>query len=372
MLHRLYFSNDLPTVDQVEEIRFSDLPFREGSALERDLEELIANNVNLIEQDEEETMLVIGRQIRTGTGRVMDLVAIDNTGALTLIEVKRDMHDVRSRVDHAEIQSVRYAASLAALRTTDELVIHLFAPYIRKFVDTSKVDMGSRTPEEWARKKLTDFLNNNQVPSNRVNHTQNIVLIGGSFDEDTKSAAAWMAANELPIRVIEVRPCQVGSEYCLDVQQVIPVPEYQDFYTDINRQPRSKSLSKSGPVGARRKRLGRADLFEAGYLRRGDEIFVSLDPEKRATVLDRKYCEFDGEKLTYLQWARQITGWSSVNIFQVMVLVSTGETFGTLRERLESEILEGREDTLVETDVGESGTYAMDSVRTVEIGGADE
>ncbi len=55
-----------------------------------------------------------------------------------------------------------------------------------------------------------------------------------------------------------------------------------------------------------------------------------------------------------------------------MVLVSTGETFGTLRERLESEILEGREDTLVETDVGESGTYAMDSVRTVEIGGADE
>ena len=351
MLHRLDFSNDLPTVDQVEEIRFSDLPFRDGSALERDLEELIANNVNLIEQDEEETMLVIGRQIRTGTGRVMDLVAIDNTGALTLIEVKRDMLDVRNRTDHAEIQSVRYAASLAALRTADELVIHLFAPYIRKFVDTSKVDMGSRTPEEWARKKLTDFLNDNQVPSNRVNHTQNIVLIGGGFDEDTKSAAAWMAANELPIRVIEVRPCQVGSEYCLDVQQLIPVPEYQDFYTDINRQPSSKSLSKSGPVGVRRKRLGRSDLFEAGYLRRGDEIFVSLDPEKRAIVLDQKYCEFGGEKLTYLQWARQITGWSSVNIFQVMVLASTGETFGTLRERLEDDILEGREDTLIEMDV---------------------
>lgn len=49
MLHRLNFAGDRPTVEQIEEIRFSELPFREGAALERDLEDLIAENVNLID-----------------------------------------------------------------------------------------------------------------------------------------------------------------------------------------------------------------------------------------------------------------------------------------------------------------------------------
>lgn len=356
MLHRLDFSGDGPSVDPVEEMRFSELPFREGAALERDLEDLIANNVNLIESNEEETMLLIGRQIRTGTGRIMDLVAIDNTGALTLIEVKRDMLDIRSRADHAEIQSVRYAASLAALRTADELVIHLFAPYIRNYVDMSKVDMGSRTAEEWARKKLTDFLKDNQIPDNRVNHKQNIVLIGGGFDDDTRSAAAWMAANGLPIRVIEVRPCLIGTEYCLDVQQLIPVPEYQDFYTDINRRPSSRTSSSGGPTVTRRQRLGRAELFEAGLIRAGDTIYVSIVPEKRATLLDHKYCDFNGTKMTILEFGKLVTGWSSVNIFQVMVRGDSGETFEALRERLEAEVEERAEGTELE----------MEAVRTVQ------
>jgi hypothetical protein len=67
-------------------------------------------------------MLVIGRQVINETNRRMDLVALDNTGAIILIEVKRDPKDMMYRKDNAEIQAVRYAASLATLRTIDDLV----------------------------------------------------------------------------------------------------------------------------------------------------------------------------------------------------------------------------------------------------------
>ena len=117
MLVRLVLGDNAPTLEEAEDVSFASLPIRAdgSSAKEADLEDLITNNVNMIEAtgDDDETLLVIGRQVRTSTGKVMDLVALDNTGAITLIEVKRDTRDVKARSDHAEIQAVRYAASLA-------------------------------------------------------------------------------------------------------------------------------------------------------------------------------------------------------------------------------------------------------------------
>ncbi|MFH1465461.1 MAG: hypothetical protein ABIO70_13825 [Pseudomonadota bacterium] len=233
MLVKLSIQNDAFEAEEVEALEFSSLPLRKGNAArEADLEDLIAHNPSLIEAsgDEDETLLIIGRQVSTATGKRMDLVALDNTGALILIEVKRDTRDVAARKDNAEIQAVRYTASLATLRSIDEIVVMLYGPYIEgNETDEWKAQGGGRSATEWARKKLLDFIEANHIAPERVNHAQKIVLIGGGFDKDTLSAAAWMACNGLPLRVIVVSPHRLGRDFVLDIRQIIPPPRQRQL-----------------------------------------------------------------------------------------------------------------------------------------------
>src|SRR5687768_14352841 len=91
MLIRLVSNGDRLTFEETEEVPFSSIPIGTKAALEAHLEEMIAENVNLIEasadDDGAETLLIIGRQVITDSGKRMDLVALDNTGAIILIEV---------------------------------------------------------------------------------------------------------------------------------------------------------------------------------------------------------------------------------------------------------------------------------------------
>ena len=54
--------------------------------------------------------------------------------------------------------------------------------------------------------------------------------------------------------------------------------------------------------------------------------------------------------MTILEFGKLVTGWSSVNIFQVMVRGDSGETFEALRERLEAEVEEIAEGTELEME----------------------
>lgn len=76
--------NNFKSIEVFEPIEFKQIKCAgNASAKEEDLENLIAENVNLIEStlDEEtgSSLLIIGRQLRTITGRRMDLVAIDSS-----------------------------------------------------------------------------------------------------------------------------------------------------------------------------------------------------------------------------------------------------------------------------------------------------
>ena len=59
-----------------------------------------------------------------------DLVALDGSGSLVLIEIKRDSSDMVARPEALEFQAVRYAASLAIIQSVDDLVERIFARYM--------------------------------------------------------------------------------------------------------------------------------------------------------------------------------------------------------------------------------------------------
>src|SRR3712207_8835569 len=84
-----------------------------------DLEEFLRKNIEVIFEDE--TLLVVGKQVVNKENGRSDLTAVDENGNLVLIEVKRDVEDIRQRKESFEFQAIRYAASYAKIKTPDDL-----------------------------------------------------------------------------------------------------------------------------------------------------------------------------------------------------------------------------------------------------------
>lgn len=345
MLVKLTTNQGTAEVEEVSAVTFASVPINVGTnATESQLEALIAANVGLFINgagDEDAlTLLVIGRQVRTSSNRRMDLVAIDGTGALTLIEVKRDAADVQPRADHAEIQAIRYGASLGKLRTEDQLVEALFARYIEKYESAKlKAEGGGRSAEEWARSKLVDFMRKNGIDRARLNHRQNIVIIGAGFDRDTISAAAWMAKYGLPIQVILVEPRKFEEQYFLDIRQLIPLQTYEDFFVDLTPAADVLPAKKGSPSesAGREYRLRLPALLEAGKVKVGDKLIFKLDPQNSAVLKGPKTCEFKGKEMSLLKWTKQVSGWSAVNVYEWVTHEASGKLLESLRLELEDE-----------------------------------
>src|SRR5690554_2978782 len=95
-------------------IRIKPISFSELQMKEENIEELLRNNIDMICEDEE-SMLIVGRQVKNEMNARSDLTAVDNDGNIVLIEIKRDRKDIQNRREAFEFQAIRYAASYATV-----------------------------------------------------------------------------------------------------------------------------------------------------------------------------------------------------------------------------------------------------------------
>ena len=128
------------TARKIEYTTFSEL-----NMLESDIEEILRNSIEML-CDDEESMLIVGRQVRNQSRGRSDLTAIDNNGNIVLIEIKRDKNDIVGRSEAFEFQAIRYAASYATINEIEDLVEKVYAPYIEKYRD--EFELGELTSYE--------------------------------------------------------------------------------------------------------------------------------------------------------------------------------------------------------------------------------
>lgn len=76
------------------------------------------------------------------------------------------------------------------------------------------------------------------------------------------------------------------------------------------------------------------DLIANGKVFVGDKIYVRKDPHRTANIVDGDTVEFEGKYVTINMWGQQITGWTSINIYNYVILERTGETLEKIRERI--------------------------------------
>ena len=170
--------------------------------------------------NDDETLLVVGQQIQNSQRGISDLTAVDADGNIVLIEIKRDLDDIKGRKEPFEFQAIRYAASYARLKTPDDLVERVFSTYIEQH--RHEYDLGPLTPTEKARRDLHQFLVRNDALKT-FNRIQRILLVASGFDEQTLSAVAWLIANGVDISCITMTPVHIGHDSYLQIEKVLPL-----------------------------------------------------------------------------------------------------------------------------------------------------
>jgi hypothetical protein len=293
---------------------------------ENDIEEILRNSIDMI-CDEEESMLIVGRQVRNEKNGRSDLTAVDNSGNIVLIEIKRDRKDIEHRREAFEFQAIRYAASYATIEKTDDLVKKVYAPYIEKY--RSEFELGELTSFELGIRKLNEFLQVNDAQKN-FNEKQRIILVASDFDEQTLSAVAWLNSNNVDMSCYRLTPYKLNEDLFFYVEKLLPVTNYDDYY--VNLMDKSLIATASGEKKIIRRSLPKIDLMlEWGVVKEGD-IIVAKGREDEGRLLSNGNVMVNGEEKSMQAWLKEIYGWSSVQTYVFAVHKETGKTLSQIRE----------------------------------------
>ncbi len=75
------------------------------------------------------------------------------------------------------------------------------------------------------------------------------------------------------------------------------------------------------------------DLIATGRVRAGERVFTKKKPERFATIIDGDTVEFEGKQMPINTWGQNMTGWSSISIYNSVFLARTGQPLKNLREQ---------------------------------------
>jgi hypothetical protein len=143
-----------------------------GTPTERRLEELLETNPTLLGQP----LLVVGRQVRTDLGRVIDLLALDADGTVHVLELKRDRTP-----REAVAQALEYAAWAAGLDQETIRAIHAeYRPDME--LEVRATELFGVMPEE-------------------LGEAHQVTLVAAEVDEHTRRVVEYLTGAGVPINV---------------------------------------------------------------------------------------------------------------------------------------------------------------------------
>ena len=85
---------------------------------------------------------------------------------------------------------------------------------------------------------------------------------------------------------------------------------------------------KTESLKKKEKALPKMDkLIQAGLVNIGDELYITAKPnDSKAVLIDSKYVNFKGEKITLNEWGCKVMGWKSIRIYVYTAIVGDIET----------------------------------------------
>lgn len=151
--------------------------------------------------------------------RRIDLLAIDRDANLVVVELKRTNDG-----GHMELQAIRYASMVSAM--TFERAAQIHADFLRR--------IGEDSDESHTR--ILSFLNWDSADEETFAPDVRILLVSENFGKELTTAVLWLRDRDIDIRCIRMRPYDDGGKRLIDVQQIIPLPEAQEYQVQLREK----------------------------------------------------------------------------------------------------------------------------------------
>jgi hypothetical protein len=193
-----------------------------------DLQRLLKANIEVVAPD----VLVVAEEFGEweDSKRRIDLLGIDRNANLVVIELKRDDHG-----GHMELQAIRYAAMVSSMR-------------FERAVDVYQSLLDESEPGGDARTKLLDYLGWEDPRDDEFAQDVRIILVSGDFSKELTTAVLWLNDRQMDIRCVRLKPYLMNDELVIDAQQVVPLPEAEEYQVKVRERAiiRRESLRQAG------------------------------------------------------------------------------------------------------------------------------
>jgi hypothetical protein len=196
---------------KLDQKRFADFGLRERTHLQQwmaDTPDALGEELLIIQQEFDGF---------ADTRERLDLLALDKSGQLVIIENKLD--DTGRDVVW---QALKYAAYCSTLKKAQ--VLDIFQRYLDRHGDGGNAET-----------KISEFLDEDSLDEIVLNAgtDQRIIFIAANFRREVTAAVLWLLDHRVRAQCFRVIPYGYGEELFIDVQQIIPTPEAEDFMVSM-------------------------------------------------------------------------------------------------------------------------------------------
>ncbi|MDH4078873.1 MAG: hypothetical protein OEU68_03565 [Nitrospira sp.] len=232
-----------------------------------DLQRLFRDQIEIVVEDG----MVLAEEFGSweDSSRRIDLLALDKDANLVVVELKRT-----DSGGHMELQALRYAAMVSTMTFAQAVEAH--EEYLHQ-----------RGSSVNAREAILEFLGWEEEAERRFAEVVRIVLVSADFSKEITTTALWLNEQGLDIRCVRLKPYEMNSRVILDVQQLIPLPEAQDYTIQVGLKQRSERAPTN--------RRWNLESFIADTRKHcGDEIAQLARSIYESSVAEFGYVRFSG------------------------------------------------------------------------------
>lgn len=207
-------------------IKIETKTFHEFGFKEREhLQEWIANFPECLGEE----LLIIQKEFDgfNDTNERLDLLALDKTGNLVIIENKLD--DTGKDVTWQVLKYVSYCSTLSKQQIKD-----IYQAYLDK-----------TSSNENAEENIVEFYNGKPFLEISLNdNDQRMILVAGKFRKEVTSTVMWMLNHGIKVQCFKATPYEYGQDVFLDIEQIIPVKEAEDYIIKMADKTREEKEVK--------------------------------------------------------------------------------------------------------------------------------
>ena len=240
-------SSGLDRVSKFTESSFTDLNIWER----QHIEEWIRTNPEILGED----LLVVSTEFDrfTNSNDRLDILALDRSGNLVVIELKRD-----SAAGYADLQAIRYAAMVSSM--TIEVLIPYYISYRKKYYEET-------LSETEAKDQLVEFVESDSFTE--LSNKPRIILCSEGFSQEITATVLWLRDSDVDISCVKITPYKVDEQIIIVPKVVIPLEEARQYLIDIKRKEEEREQS-----GRRYRPPTMKILIENHLVHEGEVIFL--------------------------------------------------------------------------------------------------